>query len=194
MMTITLGLGAFRSTEAHETGSRRLRSRTRGRSIGIISNGIDVAGPPGPKYIHPNRPLGFRLCGKFPVCNLGYFAPRPVVNGGTVVSGRGFKGAITGEPRSPGMVLLFALLGGFFGGIGPAATAAEPPLPLNLDLREIDPAPADLPELDPVWCVRWLADPVEPEGASTPAVFRWPEFAITVTSERLQAESGDKGD
>jgi hypothetical protein len=90
------------------------------------------------------------------------------------------------------MVLLFALLGGFFGSIGPAATAAEPPLPLSLDLREIDPAPLLLPERDPLWRVCWLVEPAEEETSSAPSVFRWPEFAITITGERLQAENSEK--
>src|SRR4030095_13828086 len=79
-----------------------------------------------------------------------------------------------------------------FGGIGPAATAAEPPLPLRLVLWEVDPAPPALPEFDSIWRAPWFVEPAEEEPPSPPAVFRWPEFAITIVGERLQVQSGEK--
>jgi len=73
------------------------------------------------------------------------------------------------------MELLFALLGGWFGNIGPAAAAAEPQLPIRLDLRELDPSPLVLPELDPHWPVFWLVELPEDALPDVPIVFRWPE-------------------
>lgn len=76
------------------------------------------------------------------------------------------------------MELLFVLLGGMFGGIGPAASAAEPPLPIRLALREIDPSPSILPEVDPHWPVLWLIElPEENALPEVPIVFHWPEYS-----------------
>jgi hypothetical protein len=75
------------------------------------------------------------------------------------------------------MELLFALLGGWVGNIGSAATAAEPPLPIRLDLRELEPSPIVLPELDPHWPVFWLLDLPEDALSDVPIVFRWPEWS-----------------
>jgi hypothetical protein len=76
------------------------------------------------------------------------------------------------------MELLFALLGGMLGTIGPAAGAAEPTLPLRLDLREIEPSPLILPEVDPHWPVFWLIELPEEDGLTeTPIVFHWPEYS-----------------
>src|SRR4026208_1014266 len=72
------------------------------------------------------------------------------------------------------MELLFALLGGWFGNIGPAAAAAEPQLPIRLDLRELDPSPLVLPELDPHWPVFWLVELPEDALPDVPIVFPWP--------------------
>jgi len=90
------------------------------------------------------------------------------------------------------MELLFALLGVFVGNIGPAATTAEPPLPLRLDLVEIELAPPDLPELDSLWRVEWLLETPEEETPAAPAVFRWPEFGILTAGDRLPEQDGEK--
>jgi len=90
------------------------------------------------------------------------------------------------------MPLLFAILGSLFGGIGPAATAAEPPLPLRLELRAIEPALPEAPELDPLWRVPWLAALLGEEApVDTSGVFRWPEFNIPLP-ERLPVSTGDQ--
>lgn len=89
-----------------------------------------------------------------------------------------------------GMELLFALLGGLFGGIGPAATAAEPPFPIRLDLREIDPSPLILPELDPHWPVFWLIDAPDDTLPDVPIVFRWPTHSPA--GDRLPPPSAEK--
>src|SRR5262245_56317297 len=105
---------------------------------------------------------------------------------------RGSQEAGTGAPGSLGMELLVALLGSIFGNIGSAATPAEPPLPLRLELREIEPAAPELPELDPIWRVAWLLEASEEEVASTPDVFRWPEFGVLTAGGRLPAQSDDE--
>jgi hypothetical protein len=88
------------------------------------------------------------------------------------------------------MQLLFALLGEIFGGIGPVAAAAEPPLPIRLDLSEIDPAPMILPESDPHWPVFWLIDPPEDTLPDLPILFRWP--VCSPAGDRLPPPTTDR--
>ena len=75
------------------------------------------------------------------------------------------------------MELLFVLLGGMFGNIGPVATAAEPQLPIRLELRDMGPAPLVIPEADPHWPVFWLLELPEDSLPGAPILFHWPEYS-----------------
>ena len=75
------------------------------------------------------------------------------------------------------MDLLFALLGGCLFGIGPAAPAAEPPLPVTLQLGEIGPSPLILPEADPLWPVFWLVELPEDALPEVASEFHWPVYS-----------------
>jgi hypothetical protein len=83
------------------------------------------------------------------------------------------------------MTFLFALL------VGSTGPAAEPPLPLRLDHWAVEAAPPELPEVDALWRVEWLAE--LPEEAPSD-VFRWPEFARLGAGERLPVQDGEKGE
>ncbi|MBI3856301.1 MAG: hypothetical protein HY293_11485 [Planctomycetes bacterium] len=59
---------------------------------------------------------------------------------------------------------------------------------MTLEFRGFEPAPAEIPELDSLWRVAWIAEPPREKASG----FRWPVLACPPESERLPGSDGER--